>query len=107
MPRPSCREGEPNRPATQHHDQRPSPLQVRPLSTKELVQDEAKPCVQVAPNGVQNQLMIGADKKFTFDHVIGPEQGQQAVYDGCVKPLVEGCLAGYNSCILAYGQTVS
>ena len=40
-------------------------------------------------------------------HVIGPEQGQQAVYDGCVKPLVEGCLAGYNSCILAYGQTVS
>jgi hypothetical protein len=80
--------------------------QVRPLSTKELIQDEAKSCVQVAPNGVKNQLIIGADKKFTFDHVIGPEEGQSAIYDGCVKPLVESCLAGYNSCILAYGQTV-
>lgn len=79
-------------------------IQVRPLSTKELVNDEAKACVQV--DEAVKQIKIGQDKRFTFDHVFGPESGQSAVYDGCVKGLVDGCLAGYNSCILAYGQTV-
>ena len=79
-------------------------IQVRPLSTKELVNDEAKACVQV--DEAAKQIKIGQDKRFTFDHVFGPESGQSAVYDGCVKGLVDGCLAGYNSCILAYGQTV-
>ena len=85
---------------------RSSCFQVRPLSTKELIDDDSKPCVTVAPNGNKKQLKIGQDKLFTFDHVFGPEHGQTALYEGCVKGLVDSCLDGYNSCILAYGQTV-
>jgi len=81
-------------------------MKVRPLSTKELIKDEAKACVRVSPSSNANELVVGEDKRYTFDHVIGPDQGQGAVYDSCVKGLVDDCLAGYNSCILAYGQTV-
>lgn len=77
---------------------------MRPLSTKEVVDDEAKLCVQVDERS--KQIKIGQDKTFTFDYVFGPESGQNNLYDGCVKGLVGGCLDGYNSCILAYGQTV-
>ena len=59
-------------------------LRVRPLSTKEAIED-SKSCVRVAPHGDPNQLMIGTNKLFTFDKVIGPEQGQSDVYSGCVK----------------------
>ena len=60
----------------------------------------------MSPNGDPRQILIGKDKLFTFDHVFGEQHGNRDVFDGCVKGLVDGCLSGYNSCILAYGQTV-
>lgn len=43
---------------------------------------------------------------FTFDRVIGPEEGQPAVYE-CAESLVEAFMEGHNVTILAYGQTSS
>lgn len=43
---------------------------------------------------------------FTFDTVIGPQQGQSDVYQ-CAAPLVTSFLDGMNATVLAYGQTSS
>jgi hypothetical protein len=32
---------------------------------------------------------------------------QEAIYEQCVRPLVESALAGYNATVFAYGQTGS
>ncbi|TPX60236.1 hypothetical protein PhCBS80983_g01905 [Powellomyces hirtus] len=46
-------------------------------------------------------------KKFNFDSVLGYEEGQAAVYDKVVEPLIRKCLDGYNGCVFCYGQTAS
>ncbi|GAA6029356.1 hypothetical protein JCM8097_003635 [Rhodosporidiobolus ruineniae] len=43
---------------------------------------------------------------FTFDRVVGPEEGQPQVYESA-EPLVSSFLEGMNATILAYGQTSS
>ncbi len=43
---------------------------------------------------------------FTFDRVIGPDEGQEAVYEEA-RALVDSFMAGMNVTILAYGQTSS
>ena len=82
------------------------PVQVRPFIAKET-NEQASPCIQCNPCGNENQLLIGTDKYFTYDYVIGPEEDQNPLYDKAVAPLLDGFFSGYNSCILAYGQTVS
>lgn len=79
---------------------------VRPLISKELT-EAAGLCVETNPCGDKNQLRIGKDKLFTYDYVVGPEAGQDTLYDDAVSGLLEGFFKGYNSCILAYGQTGS
>lgn len=51
----------------------------------------------------------GREKKhnFNFDRVLGPSDGQDAVYRGSVQSLVPKFLEGYNVTVLAYGQTSS
>lgn len=44
-------------------------------------------------------------KKFTYDHVFGPDSSQNDVYQGVVKPIVDQVLEGYNCTVFAYGQT--
>ncbi|KAI9105267.1 P-loop containing nucleoside triphosphate hydrolase protein [Phlyctochytrium arcticum] len=46
-------------------------------------------------------------KDFNFDSVLGYEEGQPAVYDKIVEPLIRKCLEGYNGCVFCYGQTAS
>ncbi|KAL8281012.1 hypothetical protein RQP46_006691 [Phenoliferia psychrophenolica] len=48
----------------------------------------------------------GAKNLFTFDRVVGPDEGQADVYPEA-EPLVEAFLEGMNATILAYGQTSS
>ena len=48
----------------------------------------------------------GSKNLFTFDRVIGPDEGQADVYPEA-EPLVEAFLDGMNATILAYGQTSS
>lgn len=42
---------------------------------------------------------------FTFDRVFGPEASQAEVYAFTVQKAIQKVLQGYNSTILAYGQT--
>ncbi|KAJ2803967.1 hypothetical protein H4R20_002686 [Coemansia guatemalensis] len=51
-------------------------LRIRPLSPQEHINGEAE-CVTQLP-GVP-QIVIGADRAFTFDHVFSPEVGQEQV----------------------------
>eukprot|EP00873_Tetraselmis_striata_P022660 jgi/Tetstr1/442924/TSEL_030986.t1 len=48
-----------------------------------------------------------AGRPFHFDHVLGPEVGQEAVFTRVGRPVVDNCLAGFNSTVFAYGQTGS
>ncbi|KAJ1957234.1 hypothetical protein GGI12_005082, partial [Dipsacomyces acuminosporus] len=75
-------------------------LRVRPLSPQEQLNGEAE-CVTQLP-GVP-QIVIGADRAFTFDYVFSPEVSQEQVYDDSMQPLVKQLLQGYNATVLAYG----
>ncbi|PIA19720.1 kif21a protein, partial [Coemansia reversa NRRL 1564] len=79
-------------------------LRIRPLSPQEHINGETE-CVTQLP-GVP-QIVIGADRAFTFDHVFSPEVGQEQVYEESIRPLVLQFLQGYNATVLAYGQTGS
>lgn len=43
--------------------------------------------------------------EFTADAVFGENSTQQEVYDGCVERLIRGVESGFNTTVLAYGQT--
>lgn len=80
-------------------------VRVRPLLEHELTEG-AQLCVEGVPN--EPALLLGAKKKFTFDHVLLPETSTQAtVFDQCVKPILAGCFDGFNATVFAYGQTGS
>jgi len=51
--------------------------QVRPLLQKEQLAGESV-CVRVVPSS--NQLVIGKDKSFTFDHVLPSKVAQVNAY---------------------------
>ncbi|GKD73864.1 kinesin-like protein KIN-14S, partial [Tanacetum coccineum] len=45
-----------------------------------------------------------SEKRFKFDHIFGPEDNQEAVFEQ-TSPLVVSVLDGFNVCTFAYGQT--
>lgn len=59
-------------------------------------------CTQVTPG--EPQIILGADKAFTFDYVYDVSSLQSEIYGSCVERLVDGALKGYNATVLAYGQ---
>ncbi|KAJ2678572.1 hypothetical protein GGI25_002160 [Coemansia spiralis] len=75
-------------------------LRIRPLSPQEHLDGETE-CVTQLP-GVP-QIVIGADRAFTFDYVFSPEASQEQVYSDAIQPLVVQFLQGYNATVLAYG----
>ncbi|KAJ1896197.1 hypothetical protein LPJ81_004797 [Coemansia sp. IMI 209127] len=75
-------------------------LRIRPLSSREHINGETE-CVTQLP-GVP-QIVIGADRAFTFDYVFSPEVSQEQVYNETMRPLVTQFLQGYNATVLAYG----
>ena len=77
---------------------------MRPLLPKEKLAGEQM-CVKVVPK--TNQLVLGSNRAFTFDHLLSSKIGQEDVYEKCVDNLVTGCFDGYNATVFAYGQTVS
>ncbi|XP_062522289.1 kinesin-like protein KIF27 [Corticium candelabrum] len=79
-------------------------IRVRPLLQKEIVKG-CKSCIQILPDKLQ--VIIGKDRKFTFDQLLGQDTDQASTFEMCVKPLVEGCFQGYNATVFAYGQTGS
>ncbi|CAH8362950.1 unnamed protein product [Eruca vesicaria subsp. sativa] len=47
------------------------------------------------------------EQTFTFDSIADPESTQDEIFQLVGAPLVENCLAGFNSSVFAYGQTGS
>nr|XP_009858703.1 kinesin-like protein KIF21A [Ciona intestinalis] len=79
-------------------------LRIRPQLSKEKIEG-CLLCTQVTPG--EPQVTLGKDKGFTFDYVFDQGVQQDAVYQSCIKQLVEGCFDGYNATVIAYGQTGS
>lgn len=79
-------------------------VRCRPLVCKEKI-DGCESCVQFVPG--EQQIVLGADKRFTYDYVFPPEEAQEAIYKHAVAKLIEKLFKGYNVTVLAYGQTGS
>lgn len=76
-------------------------VRIRPLTREEEQQG-----TQIVQETSSDTVSV-ADQQFTFDAVAGTESTQQEVFEMVGVPLVENCLAGFNSSIFAYGQTGS
>ncbi|BAT95053.1 hypothetical protein LR48_Vigan10g090000 [Vigna angularis] len=78
----------------------------RPLNASEIANGSAS--VVNFESSSDNELQVicaeSSKKQFKFDHVFGPEDNQEAVFQQ-TKPIVTSVLDGYNVCIFAYGQT--
>ncbi len=65
-------------------------------------------CGDHAENGHCNTISsVDGAKVYTFDHVFGPDNFNNDVYDGIVKELIDSAVQGVNATIFAYGQTGS
>jgi hypothetical protein len=62
-------------------------------------------CLTTIPQS--NQVILGNDKQFTFDHVFDPVSKQGDIYATTVVPLLDAVFQGYNATAFAYGQTGS
>ena len=78
-------------------------VRVRPLNSKENSEGSVQ-CVKFPSN---NEIIIGKDRRFTFDNVFEPDDGQDEVYSRTALPLVDKVMEGFNATVLAYGQTAS
>ena len=109
-------------------------VRVRPFVPKEKVEG-CQDCTRL-PSG-SHEVVIGNNRRFTFDKVYGPASSQEEVrvalsfalvsatmalcnpcrvcdalpcpqlFTDYVSPLVDGCFQGFNATVLAYGQTGS
>lgn len=89
-------------------------VRCRPLNPREISSGERS--VLVCAEGRREVLCStpmaqrkggnsGGKKTFTYDHVFGPDAGQEDVYEGVVRAIVDEVLEGYNCTVFAYGQT--
>ncbi|GAA5830293.1 hypothetical protein JCM3766R1_002857 [Sporobolomyces carnicolor] len=79
-------------------------IAVTPLSSNSLQADSGPPSTPSSSAALSKHAL--SKSTFTFDRVIGPEEGQSAVYESA-SSLVDSFLDGMNATILAYGQTSS
>ncbi|KAK9915787.1 hypothetical protein WJX75_004111 [Coccomyxa subellipsoidea] len=80
-------------------------VRVRPINDRERGLGGHK-CIQQSSS--QSLKVLTSDAQyFTFDAIAGEATDQEGVFEVAGRPIVENCLAGYNSCIFAYGQTGS
>ena len=79
-------------------------------STGRLSFDSSDPPNQAESSHAYKTVQVGQGgmaPMFTFDHVFPSSTRQEDIYNGCVTPLIESCLEGYNATCMAYGQTGS
>ncbi|KAG0605936.1 hypothetical protein M758_9G099600 [Ceratodon purpureus] len=81
-------------------------LRTRPISTSESAVKGFSRCVR--QENSHSITWIGQpETRFTFDHVAGEHITQENLFRVAGVPMVENCMAGYNSCMFCYGQTGS
>uniref|UniRef100_A0A2K5C603 Kinesin motor domain-containing protein n=1 Tax=Aotus nancymaae TaxID=37293 RepID=A0A2K5C603_AOTNA len=79
-------------------------LRCRPLVPKEI-SEGCQMCLSFTPG--EPQVVVGADKSYTYDFVFDHSTEQEEVFNTAVAPLIKGVFKGYNATVLAYGQTGS
>ena len=77
-------------------------VRSRPLFEKERAKNAAN-CLRFIPGG--QQVVLGQDRAFTYDHAFDDRTTQQHIFDTCVRGLIDGLFDGYNATVFAYGQT--
>ncbi|XP_057861101.1 kinesin-like protein KIN-12D isoform X2 [Cryptomeria japonica] len=81
-------------------------IRIRPLSADEIVSNGYWRCIR--QESAHSLTWLGhPETRFSFDHVASESVTQEEVFNVVGAPMVENCLAGYNSCMFAYGQTGS
>ncbi|KAL6894094.1 hypothetical protein ACP4OV_008192 [Aristida adscensionis] len=81
-------------------------IRIRPLSGSEISLQGSKRCVR--QDSSQSLTWTGyPESRFTFDLVADEHVTQENMFKVAGVPMVENCIAGYNSCMFAYGQTGS
>eukprot|EP00871_Galdieria_phlegrea_P005456 jgi/Galph1/5911/GphlegSOOS_G4555.1 len=78
-------------------------VRIRPFSPLELSTNRQS-CVRTEST---DTVVIGKDKRFTFDHVFDSDTTQDQLYREIVSPLLSSVFQGFHSCLFAYGQTGS
>jgi len=78
-------------------------VRIRPILPKEVAAGDGL-CVQVNND---TTVTVGIGKMFSFDKVFGSDSTQEEMFRICAKNLLLSSFAGYNSTVLAYGQTCS
>ena len=79
-------------------------LRIRPLLARDK-EEGSQECLRKIQN--EPQVVLGADRAFTYNHVFDPATSQGELFDACMRPIVNNVLEGYNATVLAYGQTGS
>ncbi|KAI4385416.1 hypothetical protein MLD38_003444 [Melastoma candidum] len=81
-------------------------IRVRPMSSAEVSMQGYAKCVR--QESCQCITWTGhPESRFTFDLVADENVSQEKLFKVAGVPMVENCVAGYNSCMFAYGQTGS
>ncbi|XP_068634329.1 kinesin-like protein KIN-12E [Aristolochia californica] len=81
-------------------------IRIRPLSSSEISLQGYNRCVK--QDSCQTITWTGhPESRFTFDLVADETVSQEKLFKVAGLPMVENCVAGYNSCMFAYGQTGS
>ncbi|CAL9121620.1 unnamed protein product [Musa textilis] len=81
-------------------------IRIRPLSSAEISLQGHNRCVR--QDSCQTITWTGhPESRFTFDLIADEHVSQENLFKVAGVPMVENCVAGYNSCMFAYGQTGS
>ncbi|KAF8106713.1 hypothetical protein N665_0134s0001 [Sinapis alba] len=78
-------------------------IRTRPLSSSEISTQGNNKCVR-QDNGQAITWIGNPEARFTFDLVADENVTQEKMFKVAGVPMVENVVAGYNSCMFAYGQ---
>ncbi|XP_074585847.1 kinesin-like protein KIN-12G [Curcuma longa] len=81
-------------------------IRIRPLSSSEISLQGHSRCVR-QDNCQTITWTAHPESRFTFDLIADEHVSQEKLFKVAGVPMVENCVAGYNSCMFAYGQTGS
>ena len=73
-------------------------VRVRPLTSKEIVQDGgiSKPALSCHGN---REIRLGTERRFTYDTVFDERTQQDELYRSVAPPLLESFIDGYNATV--------